>query len=96
MVLLNPTVRARRKLGVCERYAHILTYNVKKSVCLVYKVVSGKIPHLFSSRRVVSPITITLNAVALKKVSRFKYIGHFVTDDLQNHVKRAGKEVCAL
>lgn len=79
MVLLSPTVRALNELlGMCEEYArsHGLTYNVKKSEYLVFKAVGGKCPDNVPS--------IKLNGVQLQRVHKFKYLGHFVTDDLKD------------
>ncbi|KAL0860785.1 hypothetical protein ABMA27_009329 [Loxostege sticticalis] len=80
MVLLSPTVRALNELlKMCEEYAkaHGLTYNVKKSEFLVFKAVGGKCPE--------SVPAIKLNGVELKRVTKFKYLGHLVTDDLKDH-----------
>jgi hypothetical protein len=79
MVLLSPSVRALGELlGSCEEYAlsHGLTYNVKKSEYLVFKAIGGKLPET------VPPIK--LNGGDLKRVFKFKYRGHFVTDDLKD------------
>ncbi|CAK1585978.1 unnamed protein product [Parnassius mnemosyne] len=80
MVLMGPSVRAVRELlKVCVAYAesHGLAYNVKKCEYIVFGV-RGKPrtdePDLF------------LNGSKLKKVTSFKYLGHFLADDLKDNV----------
>jgi hypothetical protein len=76
MVLLCPSVDALQKLlNICERYAvtHGLTYNAKKSELLVFK--AGN-----KSYKTVPPVT--LNGKPLGQVKKFKYLGHWVTEDL--------------
>lgn len=78
MVLLSPSVSALRKLlAVCEAYAetHGLVYNTKKSELLVFTA-GGKGPGR------VPPVT--LDGTALARVTKFKYLGHVVTDDLKD------------
>ncbi|PZC82307.1 hypothetical protein B5X24_HaOG210610 [Helicoverpa armigera] len=60
------------------RYAqeHGLIYNAKKSQFLVFKAVGGKFPDC------VPPIK--LNGKALVRVAKFKYLGHYVTEDLND------------
>nr|XP_026484862.1 uncharacterized protein LOC113392577 [Vanessa tameamea] len=77
MVLLSPSIGALRKLlSICERYAGAqgLRYNAKKK-CLLFK--SGKkvytnVPPLY------------LGGTALRRVERFKYLGHWVSDNLSD------------
>ncbi|XP_048002070.1 uncharacterized protein LOC125238707 [Leguminivora glycinivorella] len=81
MVLLTPSVRAMRKLlGICEEYVgkHGLLYNAKKSEYMVFKAVGGKLPE--------SVPVIKLNNNELKRVHAFKYLGHYVTDDLKDQL----------
>lgn len=81
MVLLSPTVRALRELlECCESYAqaHGLLYNVRKSEFLIFKADGGKCPE--------SVPAIKLNGNELKRVYQFKYLGHYVTDDLRDQV----------
>ncbi|XP_063392589.1 uncharacterized protein LOC134678076 [Cydia fagiglandana] len=81
MVLLSPTVRALRKLlSVCEEYVskHGLLYNAKKSEFMVFKAVEGKLPE--------SVPAIKLNNNNLKRVYTFKYLGHYITDDLKDQL----------
>ncbi|KAL0808751.1 hypothetical protein ABMA28_012432 [Loxostege sticticalis] len=76
MVLLSPSVRALEVLvGICERYAlsHGLKYNTTKSEILVFKA-GKKSPHI------VPPVRI--GDVPLRRVTKFKYLGHWVTEDL--------------
>lgn len=80
MVLLGPTAGSiRDMLSVCERYAaaHGLVYNVNKSEYLIFAA-SGK--HLDYE-----PL-ISLNGRTLKRVAQFKYLGHYVTEDLKDQV----------
>ncbi|KAG7306499.1 hypothetical protein JYU34_009135 [Plutella xylostella] len=76
MVLLSPSISALRKLiGICESYAvaHGLRYNVKKSELLVFK----------AGRRSCNNIPpVTLCGAPLNRVNKFKYLGHWVTEDL--------------
>ncbi|XP_063545730.1 uncharacterized protein LOC134753721 [Cydia strobilella] len=78
MVLLGPSVRSIRELvAICEAYAteHGLKYNSDKSEVLVFK--SGKVkPMNFPP--------IKLNGSALQVVTKFKYLGHVVTEDLKD------------
>ncbi|XP_022818955.1 uncharacterized protein LOC111351303 [Spodoptera litura] len=81
MVLLGPTVRSLRELlACCESYAqtHGLLYNVAKSEFMVFKASGGKCPD--------SVPAIRLNGNELNRVYQFKYLGHYVTDDLRDHV----------
>lgn len=78
MVLLGPSAGAIGDLlKVCETYAaaHGLIYNVNKCECLVFEV-GGKCrengPDLF------------INGSKIKRVSTFKYLGHYLTDDLRD------------
>ncbi|XP_022818122.1 uncharacterized protein LOC111350703 [Spodoptera litura] len=76
MVLLSPSIAALRKLMcICQSYAeaHGLRYNANKSEFMVFKSRSkcySHVPH------------VTLCGMRLKKVSAFKYLGHWVTEDL--------------
>ncbi|XP_026314275.1 uncharacterized protein LOC113225991 [Hyposmocoma kahamanoa] len=79
MALLCPSVGAlRRLLSICERYAgkYGLVYNCRKSVYMVFKA-AGKGPE--------SVPLIKLNDVNLTRVYSFKYLGHYITDDLNDH-----------
>ncbi|XP_045777825.1 uncharacterized protein LOC123875822 [Maniola jurtina] len=78
MVLLSPSISALRKLlKICETFAasHGLVYNVKKSELLIFKS---------KGNTVVDVPPVTLNGVALKRVTEFKYLGHIVTDDMSD------------
>lgn len=78
MVLLCPSVSAlRRLLGICEEYAgeNGLVYNSKKSEYMVFKA-AGKVPE--------SVPVIRLNGSDLNRVNSFKYLGHYITDDLDD------------
>ncbi|KAL0881932.1 hypothetical protein ABMA27_001691 [Loxostege sticticalis] len=80
MVLLSPSIGAMRKLlNVCEAYAvsHGLRYNVKKSEYMVFKAGAKSCPRA---------TTFTLNNSPLNRVSQFKYLGHWVTEDLRDNV----------
>lgn len=78
MVLLSPSIGGLRDmLKVCEKYAerHGLKYNVNKSEFMLIK---GK----NKEPLVVPPLL--LNDVALKRVPKFKYLGHIITEDLKD------------
>ncbi|XP_063530738.1 uncharacterized protein LOC134741773 [Cydia strobilella] len=78
MVLLSPSVSALRKmLSVCEAYAetHGLVYNSKKSEVLVFRSKKMNPKHVPS---------IALNGNDLRRVSQFKYLGHYLTEDLKD------------
>ncbi|XP_061723608.1 uncharacterized protein LOC133529812 [Cydia pomonella] len=78
MVLLCPSVRALQMLvDICERYAaaHGLRYNVKKSEILVFKAGTKKLG-------AVPPVK--LLGIPLNKVTKFKYLGHWVTETLSD------------
>lgn len=80
MVLLGPTVSAIAKmLRVCEGYAaaHGLLYNAKKTEYMVFGAVGGSLDE---------PLAITLNGMNIKRVTKFKYLGHFLTDVLKDDV----------
>jgi exonuclease III len=84
MVLLSPSLGGMRKLlRICESYAgaHGLRYNPKKSEYMIFKS-GSKIYSLDSP--------ITLCGAPLNRVSKFKYLGHWVTDDLcdNNDIER--------
>ncbi|XP_063630079.1 uncharacterized protein LOC134801443 [Cydia splendana] len=90
MVLLAPSIGALRKLVyICESYAssHGLIYNGKKSEVMVFKAGSKCPSH-------VPPVR--LNGTALERVSRFKYLGHIVTDDLKDDedIERERRALC--
>ena len=75
-VMLSPSVKALQTLiGICERYAesHDLGYNTKKSELLIFKA-GNKRP------KFVPPVK--LGGEILSRVTKFKYLGHWVTDGL--------------
>lgn len=79
MVLLCPSLNALNLLlKLCEKYAaiHGLQYNVKKSEILVFK----------SGAKTYSMPPITLCGVPLQIVTKFKYLGHWITDNLADDV----------
>ncbi|XP_061723701.1 uncharacterized protein LOC133529924 [Cydia pomonella] len=78
MALLSPSIGALEILiGICERYAetHGLRYNSKKSELLVFKAGSKK-------PKFIPPLK--LGGTELKNVTQFKYLGHWVTEDLSD------------
>jgi hypothetical protein len=80
MVLLGPSVSAVNKLlRKCEDYAgaHGLRYNVKKSELLVFQPQSKA-----HKVNVVPPVL--LYGIALNRVEHFKYLGHWVSEDLSD------------
>ncbi|XP_026329035.1 uncharacterized protein LOC113237009 [Hyposmocoma kahamanoa] len=81
MVLLAPSISALRKLiGVWEDYAasHGLMYNVKKTEYMVFGVAGKKSPN--------NVLPISLNGIPLKRVAHFKYLGHYIADDLKDNM----------
>ncbi|CAH2224172.1 jg23407 [Pararge aegeria aegeria] len=82
MVLLGPTAGSIRELlKVCEDYAtsHGLIYNVAKSEYLIFKAPRKQVQY--------EPI-ITLKGAVLNRVTQFKYLGHYLTEDLKDHVDK--------
>lgn len=78
MVLLSPSISALRKLlRICESYAeaHGLRYNASKSEVMVFKASS-------KTYTTVPPILLAGNE--LRRVTKFKYLGHWVTDTLSD------------
>ncbi|XP_026322734.1 uncharacterized protein LOC113232279 [Hyposmocoma kahamanoa] len=79
MVLLSPSIRALMSmLQICESYAvaHGLRYNVSKSELMAFKA-GAKCYNIIPN--------LTLCGAPLKIVSKFKYLGHWVTDDLSDN-----------
>lgn len=79
MVLLSPSISALQKLlGICESYAetHGLKYNAVKSEFMVFKAGAKTYSDVPSVRLYGSP---------LKRVTQFKYLGHWVSDDLSDN-----------
>ncbi|XP_063627510.1 uncharacterized protein LOC134799017 [Cydia splendana] len=77
MVLLAPSVSALNKLlRICERYAeaHGLRYNVTKSELLLFK----------AGIKTYSVPQVKLNGDPLKQVTRFKYLGHWVSESMSD------------
>ncbi|XP_022830188.1 uncharacterized protein LOC111359005 [Spodoptera litura] len=78
MVLLGPSAGAiTQLLQICEEYAaaHGLSYNVKKCEYMVFGV-GGKCRDM--------EFEIALNKIPIKRVSSFKYLGHFLADNLKD------------
>ncbi|KAJ8727231.1 hypothetical protein PYW08_015628 [Mythimna loreyi] len=78
MALLSPSIGALRKLlRMCEEYAgaHGLKYNVEKSEILVFKAPRKEVTGL-------PPVS--LYGTPLNQVTHFKYLGHWVTEDLKD------------
>ncbi|XP_026323250.1 uncharacterized protein LOC113232691 [Hyposmocoma kahamanoa] len=78
MVLLCPSISALVKLlRVCEEYAvaHGLRYNTSKSELLVFKA---------GNKTLVSVPPVHLCGSPLNRVTRFKYLGHWVTECLRD------------
>ncbi|XP_063382116.1 uncharacterized protein LOC134668608 [Cydia fagiglandana] len=79
MVLLSPSIGAlKRLLAICESYAvaHGLKYNANKSEIMVFK----------AGTKTYTLPAISLTGVPLKQVSQFKYLGHWVTEDLKDNL----------
>ncbi|XP_026330980.1 uncharacterized protein LOC113238355 [Hyposmocoma kahamanoa] len=80
MVLLSPSIGAmRRLLRTCEQYAeaHGLRYNSTKSEMMVVKAGNKTYSTLPS---------ITLAGTPLKRVANFKYLGHWVSENLSDNL----------
>lgn len=80
MVLLSPSIGGLRKLlRVCESYVteHSLRYNDKKSNFMLFKG-NEKEPSF------IPPVT--LNGVTLSRVTSFRYLGHIVTEKLNDNL----------
>ena len=80
MVLLSASVCGIRKLlAICEAYAkqHGLAYNPLKSEVMVFEAKGNSAGIVFPN--------IMLNGTALRRVSKFKYLGHILTSDLKDN-----------
>ncbi|XP_050674466.1 uncharacterized protein LOC126971982 [Leptidea sinapis] len=78
MVLLSPSMKGLRKLlRICERYAvaHGLRYNTSKSKLMIFK--SGN--KIYEHKEPLSLCNAPLNMV-----TKFKYLGHWVSDNLSD------------
>lgn len=78
MVLLSPSVNGLRKLiKICEEYAEVngLSYNAKKSEFLVFR---GR------NKAITFTPSITLCGSPLRQVTEFRYLGHIVTERLDD------------
>ena len=79
MVILGPSPGAIvEMLKVCETFAAAngLAYNAKKCEYMVFGV-AGKFRD--------STIDLAINGTPIKRVRTFKYLGHFLADDLSDH-----------
>lgn len=90
MVLLSPSIGALRGLlKICESYAvaHGLKYNAKKSEIMIFRP---------DNKRYNFVPNFTLCGIALNKVEQFKYLGHWVTEDLKDSVdiERERRALC--
>lgn len=77
MVLLSPSIAALRQLlSHCELYAkkHNLIYNVKKSVCMVFR----------KNKANKTLLPVFLEGKQLEWVQSFRYLGHVLTPDLRD------------
>lgn len=77
MVLLSPSLSALRRLvNICEKYAeaHGLKYNGKKSEVMQFK----------AGTKTYAVTPVLLAGTPLTWVKKFKYLGHWVTDDLND------------
>ncbi|XP_026323165.1 uncharacterized protein LOC113232610 [Hyposmocoma kahamanoa] len=79
MVLLSPSMGGLRKLlRTCEAYAvpHGLKYNAKKSEFMVFKAAGMNYTQL---------LEVSLCGTVLSRVSKFKYLRHWVTENLNDN-----------
>ena len=78
-------------LAICVQYAgaYGLRYNVKKSALLVFQPPGHQVTH-------VPPLFI--EGVSIPRVSRFKYLGHWVLEDQSDHedIKREPSVGCPM
>ena len=89
MVLLSPSIGAlKRLLHMCEKYAvtHGLRYNSLKSEFMVFQAGASR-----SRRKIPS---VSLGGTQLKRVNRFKYLGHWVTDSLTDSMDVERECIC--
>ncbi|XP_026331758.1 uncharacterized protein LOC113239109 [Hyposmocoma kahamanoa] len=80
MVLLGPTAGSIAELlRTCEQYtsSHGLVYNCAKSEFLIFGVPGKGMSY--------EP-KISLNGLPLKRVDKFKYLGHYLTGDLKDQI----------
>ncbi|CAK1600405.1 unnamed protein product [Parnassius mnemosyne] len=78
MVLLSPSIGAlKRLIKICESYAaaHGLKYNTQKSEIMIFK----------SGSKCYSLPNVTLCGSSLNRVEKFKYLGHWVTENLTDN-----------
>ncbi|XP_026741872.1 uncharacterized protein LOC113503928 [Trichoplusia ni] len=80
MVLLSPSISAlRRMLRICESYAvaHGLKYNPTKSEFMVF----------YAGNKCYEVVPdIHLCGATVNRVDKFKYLGHWVTDDMRDNI----------
>ncbi|XP_063547124.1 uncharacterized protein LOC134754720 [Cydia strobilella] len=89
MVLLSPSVGALQQLvKICESYAvaHGLRYNTSKSAVMQFKAGSKSYK--------MTPVA--LCGTALKVVQKFKYLGHWVTENMSDNddIERERRALC--
>ena len=78
LVLISPSSAGLSQLlHECEKFGtrHDLKYNAKKSVVMIYRSMTLKgctIPNF------------KLNGIILHVVASYKYLGHYITDDLSD------------
>lgn len=90
MVLLSASVCGLRTLlNTCVKYVrdHGLVYNVAKSVYMVFEV---------GRKRVLEVPAIHLDGTPLKRVDKFKYLGHIVAANLKDDddIERERRALC--
>lgn len=79
MVLLSPSIEAlNRLISICESYAAAqgLKYNVTKSEFMVFRARGMEYDSI---------PCVSLCGSSLRRVTQFKYLGHWVTDDLKDN-----------
>ncbi|XP_073956516.1 uncharacterized protein [Choristoneura fumiferana] len=79
MALLAPSNGALNELiSICEKYAasHGLVYNVRKTVYMVFQAPGVDAPDV--------SLPVLLNGAPVDRVNQFKYLGHFLTDNLKD------------
>ena len=90
LVILGPTARSLNfLLSACSRFArcNYIEFNKEKSLCMLFKCKGVRLPN---------PPNIMLDDVVLNYTSRFKYLGHVLTEDFNDNedIEREVRSLC--
>ena len=80
LVILSPSVKGLQKLlNICSEYGeeHDIMFNQKKTECMYFPV---------KGRALINIPKVFLNAHLLRWVTKYKYLGIILTDDLSDYV----------